>query len=100
MCDMFAVPINFKVDRDQTEITNTFGGIVTIFYFIAIASYIIYQLISMYRFDQTTFLSSTNWFESSKNEPVILSEFNDSFSMIIGTKNDTLDWFNNPYISA
>ena len=27
-----------------------------------------------------------------------MADFNDSFNMIIGTSNDTIDWFNNPYI--
>jgi hypothetical protein len=100
MCDMYAVPINFTVDKDQKKITNTFGGIVTIIFVLATAFYMTHSLTRMYDMDRTTFIVSSNWYEGSPENPFNLANYPDSFNMILGTKNTSIDWFDNPYISA
>ena len=97
---MYAVPINFTVDQNQKKITNTFGGIVTIIFGLATAFYMSHSLVRMYDMDRTTFIVSSNWSEASSENPYNLSNYTDSFNMIIGTKNTSIDWFDNPYISA
>ena len=42
---------------------------------------------SQYEYDSAIFASTP------------MSDFDDSFNIIIGTKNEELDWFDNPYIS-
>ena len=53
----------------------------------------------MYKFNLTKFYVSSNWFEATEEDPIVLGDFQDSFNTIVGTKAD-IDWFNNPYISA
>ena len=57
-------------------------------------------MIRMYSLDRTQFLVSSNSYESGVDNPIKFSDYQDSFSMLIGTKNNDIDWFNNPYIQA
>ena len=54
----------------------------------------------MYQLNRTQFLTSPIHFDGSKENPLIIGNYSDSFNMIIGTKNTDINWFDNPYISA
>ena len=43
---------------------------------------------------------SSNFYEATAENPIILGDYHDTFNMVVGTKNTEIDWFDNPYISA
>ena len=38
--------------------------------------------------------------EFTKRDPFVLGDYQDTFNLIVGTKNVEIDWFDNPYIMA
>ena len=95
MFDIYAFPINFTVDNDNSRISNPFGGLVSIIFILLSLMYLAYETTEMYEMDRTSFSIS-----SYRNETGVIKmkDFEDSFNMFIGTMDRSIDLFDNPYI--
>ena len=100
MCDIYSFDINFKVDKNAEKINNSFGGIMSIIFICLTMSYLSQQVVIMYQMAQTSFQKSSSWREATKQDPIVLGKFNDTFNMLVGISNKTFNWFDNPYIAV
>jgi len=63
------------------------------------AAFVVFQLLTVLDVDKSKFTSTSYNYNSTEMANISMQEFTGSFSFIIGTKNETLDWFDNPYVS-
>ena len=53
MCDIYAVAINFTVDKGTKKIKNSFGAIMSIIFIILIVQYLGNEFVTMYKMKNT-----------------------------------------------
>ena len=99
--DIYGRKLHFNVDGCAETVSTSFGGVMTILFVVLMAGYSFMQFTKMITKDETIFVSSiqtldidvehgNNDAQSNKRNPkahsgpVNLSEFEDTFGMIVG----------------
>ena len=96
--DIFGKPINMNFDGKKSHITTVCGGVMTVLLVLTAIGFSIIQLIKIITHDETHFTSSIFMNDLDEIAKKTFDEFDDSFNFMIDIRNETFDWFNNPYI--
>ena len=100
--DIYGREVNFRVGKNKKTVTNVFGGFMTIVFFVMVLTFGLAEIVQMYTLQSQKFIVSDYTFpikEKYENGGSIsLGDYKDSFNMIIGTTNSTINWFDNQYI--
>ena len=96
--DIYSVAINFTVDPDKERVTNAFGGFMSLIFLLSCMGYVGAELTTMYRMENTSFFISNQRKNSTRDKPIELGKFDDTFNLIIGSSDKSSDFFNNTHI--
>ena len=101
MIDIYGKPVNFSVGKKREKVTTVIGGVLTVIFVLCVLSYMVAETVKMHAL-KTFFYSSDFTYPVKeiyeRGDRISMADYKDSFNLIIGTTNDTIDWFDNPYI--
>ena len=97
--DLYGKKVELNIDGKNKTITSSFGGIVTIIFILVTMGYSGGEFYKMIWRVDPEFVVSDGQIDPVEIENKTMMDFDDSFNMIVGITNKTVDWFNNPYFS-
>ena len=97
--DMYGRCIHLNFSEQHSDITTSFGGLMTMLMVIVFINYSALNLNMMMKMNSTSYSVNDYQIDLKELDNVSMDNYRDSFNMFFGTTNEQLDWFDNPYVS-